>query len=224
MKRPGTRILWPVFPIVALMLLFAGISWMVFAADTSALDRSAILALRNMADRAGPEWVQESARNVTSLGSVLVVFLIAGTFTGYLLLGGQRRSAILMLVSVLGGLALNDLLKTIFDRPRPDLALPSVDVVTSSFPSGHAALSSAAYLTMAGLFAHLAPTAAARAYVMGAAILFVFLIGMTRIYLGAHYPTDVLAGWCIGSAWALTCWLVAKEHGRPPAENGPQRR
>jgi len=224
MKRPGPRVLWPILPIAALLLLFAAIAWTVFEADSGALDRAAILTLRNMADRMGPEWVQDSARNVTSLGSVIVVCILAGAYTGYLLLSGQRRSAILMLVSVIGGLVLNDLLKAIFDRPRPDLALPSVQVFTSSFPSGHAALSSVAYLSMGSLFARDTPNAIVKAYVMATAILLVFLIGMSRVYLGVHYPTDVLAGWCIGSAWALTCWLVAEEGERRPYQNDRQRK
>jgi undecaprenyl-diphosphatase len=173
-----------------------------------------------MAGPLGPAWIDETARNITSFGSVIVVCLLVGAYVGYLLFSGDRNAAILMLVSALGGLVLNEVLKLIFDRPRPDLALPSIRVFSSSFPSGHALLSCAAYLTMGALAARGSPTAAIRTYLMGAAILLAFLVGTSRVYLGVHYPTDVLAGWCIGAAWALACWQVAKEIERRHFGNG----
>jgi undecaprenyl-diphosphatase len=203
-------------------LVFAGIALGVSEGQFGTFDRAVILGLHNVVGALGPAWIDETARNITSLGSVIVVCLIAGAYVGYLLLRGDRTSAILLLVSVLGGLVLNEVLKLIFDRPRPDLALPSIRVFSSSFPSGHAALSGVAYLTMGALATRNAPTAAVRAYVMGAAILLVFLVGTSRVYLGVHYPTDVLAGWCVGSAWAVACWQGAKEIERRQFENGRQ--
>jgi undecaprenyl-diphosphatase len=213
MKRPEIWLLGTVLLIAGLLLVFASIAAEVFAGDSTAFDRAILLSLRSasdISDPIGPAWVEEAARDVTSLGSVIVVFMLAGAYAGYLLFARRRGQAMLMLVSVAGGLALNDLLKFIFDRPRPDLVLHSARVFTSSFPSGHAALSSVTYLTMGALFAHHAPSASVRVYVMSVAILFVSLVGASRVYLGLHYPTDVLAGWCLGSAWGLACWLVAR--------------
>jgi undecaprenyl-diphosphatase len=213
MKRPEIWLLGTVLLIAGLLLVFASIAQTVFAGDSTAFDRAIILSLRSasdISDPIGPAWIEEAARDVTSLGSVIVVFMLAGAYAGYLLFARRRAQAMLMLVSVAGGLALNDLLKFIFDRPRPELVLHSARVFTSSFPSGHAALSSVAYLTMAALFTNHAPSRSLRIYVMSVAILFALLVGASRVYLGLHYPTDVLAGWCIGSAWALTCWMVAR--------------
>ena len=224
MQKRRSRLPWAVYSVAALLLVFAGIAWGVSEGQFATFDRAVILALRNMAGPLGPAWIDETARNITSFGSVIVVCLVAGAYVGYLLLLQERSSAILMLVSVLGGLVLNEVLKMIFDRPRPDLALPSIQVFSSSFPSGHALLSCATYLTMGAIAVRGAPSAIIRAYVMGTAILLAFLVGMSRIYLGVHYPTDVLAGWCIGSAWPLACWYVAKEFEQRQFGNGRQDR
>ena len=210
MKRPACELSWPLFLIAALLLLFAGIAWTVFRGYSRALDVGGILALRSLLDSLGPAWMGETARDVTSLGSVVVVCLLGAPFIGYLLISGRRGSAILMLVAVIGGLVLNDVLKIIFDRPRPDLSLPSIRVFTSGFPSGHAALSMVAYFIMASLLAQDARSALLKRYIMATAALLVLLIGMSRVYLGVHYPTDVVAGWCVGASWALICWLGEK--------------
>ena len=210
MKRPAFGPSWALYLIAVLLVLFAGISWAVSHDYSRALDVAAILSLRNGLDAIGPVWMAETARDVTSLGSVVVVCLIVAAFAGYLFLSGRRNSAILVLVAAVGGLMLNDLLKIIFDRPRPDLSLPSIRVFTSGFPSGHAALSTAAYFIMASLIAQRTPSVQLKRYIMATATLLVLLIGMSRVYLGVHYPTDVLAGWCVGASWALVCWLGHK--------------
>jgi undecaprenyl-diphosphatase len=127
---------------------------------------------------------------------------------GYLLLDRERTAAWLMLGAVLGGVALNDVLKFAFARPRPDFATPAVRVFTSSFPSGHAALSAITYLTLAAILARTHPSARIRIYFMSLAAIVTGLVGLSRVYLGVHYPTDVLAGWCIGTAWAMGCWAL----------------
>ncbi len=215
---PGQRYA-PVFAIGALLLLLAGTSWSVHRGAFFELDRSTIVHVRELLDLAGQGWMAETARNVTSLGSVVVVLLIAGAFIGYLLIKSDRFSAAAVAVAVAGGQVSNDLLKMVFDRPRPDLALRSVQVYTSSFPSGHAALSAAAYLTMAALIARHLPLCLTKLYVMSAAIFLVFLIGLSRIYLGVHYPTDVLAGWCLGGVWALMCGEAGSRMQRYHAPN-----
>jgi undecaprenyl-diphosphatase len=221
-KRTDFRLYWPIYIIAALLVLFAATAFFVFEGRSRAFDVGAILALRTVLDAAGATWIGETARDITSLGSVVVVCIVAGTFIGYLLLRRERGSAILMLVSAAGGLVLNDVLKMIFGRPRPDLDLPSIRVFTSGFPSGHASLSAAAYLMMAIVLTPRAP-APVQKYMMGVAIFLVFLIGMTRIYLGVHYPTDVLAGWCVGTSWMLTCWTGAKAVENRRSRSGPRQ-
>jgi undecaprenyl-diphosphatase len=212
MRQPEIWLLGALLLIAGLLLIFLFIAQDVFEGETAAFDRGAILAFRsaaNASESVGPPWVEEAARDITALGSILVVVILSGAVAGYLLLLGKRGSALLLLISVAGGTALNDLLKYIFDRPRPDLVLHDAQVFTSSFPSGHAAVSAVVYLTLGALLARDAPSIAVKIYVMAVAIFLVFLIGVSRVFLGVHYPTDVLAGWCIGSAWALTCWLAA---------------
>jgi len=221
MRQPELWLLGTVLLIAALLLIFVSIAEEVFEGETAAFDRNAILAFRtagNIADPIGPPWVEEAARDITALGSIIVVVILSGAVIGYLLLLRKRGPALLMLITVAGGTALNDVLKFFFDRPRPDLVLHAAQVFTSSFPSGHAAVSAVVYLTLGALLAKESPSIAVKIYLMAVAIFLVFLIGVSRIFLGLHYPTDVLAGWCIGSAWALTCWLAASRLRRSHAE------
>jgi undecaprenyl-diphosphatase len=113
-----------------------------------------------------------------------------------------------MLIGVLGGLAINNLLKLAFARPRPDFVTHAARVFTTSFPSGHATLSAITYLTIGALLARAYPSSTVSLYFMSLAIFLTVLIGISRIFLGVHYPTDVLGGWCLGAAWAIGCWML----------------
>jgi undecaprenyl-diphosphatase len=118
------------------------------------------------------------------------------------------------ITSMGGGQLLNLTLKHAFARERPDTALHLVEVTSTSFPSGHSMASSIFYLTMGVLLARTAQRRREKAYFVGSAIMITFLIGFSRVYLGVHYPTDVLAGWSAGTAWAMVCWFVADWLGR----------
>jgi undecaprenyl-diphosphatase len=124
-------------------------------------------------------------------------------------LARKHVAAWLMLIAVFGGIALNDLLKAAFARPRPDIVTHAVRVFTTSFPSGHASLSAITYLTVGALLAQSQSSHKVSIYFMALAAFLTVIVGATRIYLGVHYPTDVLGGWCIGAAWAMACWIVA---------------
>jgi undecaprenyl-diphosphatase len=113
-----------------------------------------------------------------------------------------------MLLAVAGGIVLNNLLKLVFARHRPDVIVPAARVFTTSFPSGHATLSAIAYLTMGAVLSRASPSATLNLYFMVLAMALTVVIGVSRIYLGVHYPTDVLAGWCLGAAWAIFCWMM----------------
>ncbi len=156
-----------------------------------AFDRRVILALRDPANPGepwGPPWLQEAARDVTSLGSIVVLTIMTLAVVGYLLLSRERAEALLTAIAVFGGMALNELLKLAFARPRPDSVFHAARVFTASFPSGHASLSAIAYLTIGALLARSQPSFKVGLYVMSLAAFLTVLIGMSRIYLGVHYP------------------------------------
>src|SRR5208283_4780805 len=197
--------------IACLLFIFGLVAQTVVEGKSSAFDGSIILAFRdhgNPSAPIGPAWVQEAARDLTSLGSIIVLVIITLAVAGYLFLARKQAAAWLMLFAVFGGIALSDLLKFAFARPRPDFVAPAARVFTTSFPSGHATLSAITYLTIAALLARAYPSPTLDLYFMLLAALLTVLIGLSRIYLGVHFPTDILGGWCIGTAWAIGCWVL----------------
>lgn len=197
--------------VACLLLAFGVIADEVMEGATSTFDRYFVVAFRSVSkssDPVGPAWLQSMARDITALGSVVVLGIICLSVVGYLFLSQKNVSAWLMLAAVLGGTLLNSVLKDGFNRPRPDLFLQSTKVFTASFPSGHAALSAITYLTLAALLTRTTTSRPLRIYFITVGALLTLSVGVSRVYLGVHFPTDVLAGWCIGSAWALGCWAV----------------
>ncbi|WP_376095474.1 phosphatase PAP2 family protein [Roseomonas sp. CCTCC AB2023176] len=190
---------------------FAWIAEEVAEGDTRAFDRAILLGLRNPADLSdpiGPPWLEEMARDVTALGShVVLIGLVAGV-VGYLLLSGRRRTGVFIALAIGSGALLSSVLKIGFARPRPDLVPHAVEVYTASFPSGHAMLSALVYLTLGALMMRVEPRRRTKAWLLGYAAVVTAMVGASRVYLGVHWPTDVLAGWCAGAGWALLCWLV----------------
>ncbi len=191
---------------------FAELAEEMLEGETHALDTRILLALRapgDPADPLGPPWFEELMRDVTGLGGVGILAAITLAAAGYLWLRGRRGAVAFLLVSVGGGQALSTIFKAGFDRPRPDLVPHGTITYTSSFPSGHAMMATVTYLTLAALLARSAPSRRIRAYIVALAVLASLAIGASRIYLGVHWPTDVLAGWTAGAAWALLCSIVA---------------
>jgi len=198
-------------------LLFAALAAFVVGGCLQGLDRSLLLALRNGThDPAAPQWIEIMFLDLTALGSNTTVLLVTLAAAGFLAMAGKRGTALLVLVSAGGGTLLNNLLKLLFSRPRPDLVAHSVEVQTTSFPSGHAMLSAIVYLTIGALLARTQKNARMKAYILALSAAISALIGTSRVYLGVHWPTDVLAGWLAGGAWAMMCWEIARrlqEHG-----------
>lgn len=179
---------------------------------TAAIDRSLMLMFRkpgNPAEPLGPIWVQEAARDITGLGgNTIIIFITFAAFV-YLLLVRKRGAAVFVILAVVGGMLLSSMLKIGFDRARPDIVPHAVPIYTASFPSGHAMLSAVVYLTLGALLARVQDRRRVKAYFLSLAIVLTLMIGVSRVYLGVHWPSDVLAGWCAGSAWAALCWFAA---------------
>jgi undecaprenyl-diphosphatase len=174
-------------------------------------DSRLLLALRNPQDASdplGPLWFEELMRDVTAFGGTgpLVFITLAGVL--YLLLRRRLRTALFLFAAISGGQLLSSLLKLGFDRPRPDLVPHGMTVYSASFPSGHAMMTAVVYLTLAALLARSESRHRIRAFLLLLAVSVTLLVGVSRIYLGVHWPSDVLGGWMIGSAWAAACWTL----------------
>lgn len=197
--------------VAGILFLFVQLAGEVVEGDTTAFDHTVMLALRNPADLSdpvGPVWMEEGMRDITALGGTLVLTLITLLVVVYLVIVRERRTAMFVAVSVAGGSAVGNLLKAGFHRPRPDLVPHDVAVYTLSFPSSHAMMSAIVYLTLGILLARQEGRTALKIYLIAIAVLLTLLVGVSRVYLGVHWPTDVLAGWAIGLAWALMCWVA----------------
>lgn len=200
--------------------IFLKIADEVFEGETGKLDEAILLSLRNPADLAdpiGPSWFEEVMRDFTSLGGTAILVALCLAVLGYLLLQKKRRMALFMAAAVIGGFILSSTLKSFFDRPRPDIVPHSTYVMSASFPSGHSMLSAVVFLTLGGLLAHHIKNRRLKIYVLTLSVLATFIVGCSRIYLGVHWPTDVLAGWTAGASWALLCWtgvLLLQRRGR----------
>lgn len=194
-----------------LFLVLGEIAEEIAGGDVNWFDAQVLFAFRDTADPAtkpGPAWLQEAARDLTALGSVAVLSIVTLAAIAYLLLIRRVGAGLLVLVAVAGGQALSTVLKQVFARPRPELVSQAAESLSPSFPSGHAMLSAITYLTLGALLAGTHDSARVKAFFIGLAILVTLTVGLTRVYLGVHYPTDVLAGWSLGAAWAALCWTV----------------
>jgi undecaprenyl-diphosphatase len=226
--RRAVGVLTIVLAIAVALLAFLAIADEVMEGETGAFDETLLLALRvptDTHDPLGPRWLEQAAGDVTALGSVTVLALITLAAVGFLFADGKPRTALLVIASVGGGTLLSTLLKLGYDRPRPDLVPHGVEVYTASFPSGHALGAAVVFLTLGGLLSWSQPRRRIKIYILSTAVLLTILVGVSRVYLGVHWPTDVLAGWTIGAAWALA-WsgvaLVLARRTRPaPPGEGP---
>lgn len=182
-------------------------------------------ALRDPSDPAkpaGPWWLADMARDISALGGATVVVLLSLFTATYLLIRGRWRRVLLLALTIGGGYGLSSFLKVSYDRERPDVVPHLVPVHSASFPSGHSLSSSVVYLTIGVLLAQAATRRREKFFFIAAAFALTALIGASRVFLGVHYPTDVLAGWCAGIAWALGCGLVADRVQRRWAKPPPQ--
>ncbi len=185
---------------MALLLLVAGLA---AARWPFGFDRAIILGLRHWG---GPPWLRDTARDITSLGSGAVLTSVVVAVAGLLLVQRHRLTALALAAAAWSGSEAVTLLKAHVDRPRPTIVDHWAVVDNASFPSGHAASSAVIYLTLAALASQVTRGRAVRAYLIAVAILLVGAIGVSRVYLGVHWPSDVLAGWSFGTLWAIGWW------------------
>lgn len=211
----GGRVSWGPALLVAIAALgalaFFYIGHEVGEDELRQFDSAVLLWLRNPADLSqpvGPPWLAESVLEVTALGGYTLIILLVAAVIGFLLVAGLRGPALFVFLSVVTGWLASQVLKSFYERPRPDL-VPQLDVVhTASFPSGHATMAALVYLTLAAVIARLTDKTSLRVYVFAAAGLISMIVGFSRVYLGVHWPSDVIAGWVLGAAWAALSWLV----------------
>jgi undecaprenyl-diphosphatase len=210
-KRPEKSLLLMFLSLSACLYLFIKLAEEIGEGETKELDKSILLLFRdpsNLSHGIGPYWLEEAMRDLTSLGSIPILAMIALAVMGFLFINRKRHAAWMICLSVSIGMGMSSLLKWFFNRPRPDLVPHATVVYTQSFPSGHAMLSAVVYLTLGALLARTQKNVCAKLYLLSLAAALTIAVGISRIYLGVHWPTDVLGGWAIGSAWALFCWLL----------------
>lgn len=191
--------------------------------DYQATEENILRAFRDPDDPGklrGPAWLEEYVRDITALGSAAVLTVFTLLLLIYLLISRRYRHALLVLVAVWGGTVLSSLLKMSYGRERPSVVPHLTNISQASFPSGHAMLSSVVYLTLGALLAQAASRRREHIFFINAALVLALLVGLSRMALGVHYPSDVLAGWSAGTAWALLCWTTAwwlQQRMGPPA-------
>jgi undecaprenyl-diphosphatase len=228
--RIDSEILGGVVLLFLLLWAFVGIADEVSDASTMSVDERILLAFRDgqdLDDPLGPPWVSEMVRDLTALGSWVIIAVIVASVVIYLLLQKRPRSVLFLLVAVIGGVVLGQLLKSAFGRPRPDIVPHMVSVLSESFPSGHSTISAVVYPTLGAMLSRVVGRVRVRVYLLVLGITLSLVVGFTRVYMGVHYPTDVLAGWAVGFAWALGCWLAVTWMQRrqqvepaPPTKHG----
>ena len=231
------RSLPPVEPFVLIVLAICAASlWgfiktadAVFDNETQAFDSWVLTALRdpaNPANLVGPIWMEEMARDVSALGGFTWITFATIALAIYLWIDDKTRMGLFLIAATASGALLSLILKSFFARPRPELVPHLSQVFTSSFPSGHSMLAAVVYLTMGSLLASVISNRTLKVYVLGIALILTTAVGLSRVYLGVHFPTDVLAGWLAGLVWALLCWMVARVlqvRGRVEAATAPSK-
>jgi undecaprenyl-diphosphatase len=212
LREQGSKFWYASAAVVLMLAGFGVLADEVAEGGTLTFDRAVLLALRvpgNPADPIGPPWLEDAARDITALGSVAVLSILVAAVAIHLMLAGKRGTGWFIAAAAAGGTIISSILKNVFDRPRPDLT-GITRVYTASFPSGHATASAVVYLTIGALLAATVTRRSQKFFYLGIAVFLTLIVGLSRIYLGVHYPSDVLAGWLIGSGWAISCALMVR--------------
>jgi undecaprenyl-diphosphatase len=193
--------------------IFLSLAGEVAEGETQAFDVRILRALRNASDPAlpiGPAWMESVLLDLTAIGSPTVLALVVLAVTGFLLLQTRYWTALFVIVTVGTGEVVSAAMKQVFNRPRPTVVPHLREAFSTSFPSGHAMTSAIVYLTLGAMLMRVSDRRLTKVYCFALALLLTVLAGVSRVFLGVHYPTDVIAGWVIGFVWASICWLVAQ--------------
>ena len=215
-KLERRELTWLIVGVGVCLLLwgFLALASEVMEGDTTSLDTKILMSLRKTDDPSrpiGPAWVENSLLDLTAIGGPTVLGLVVLAVIGFLVLQTRYRTAAVVGITAASGELVTFVLKNVFLRPRPDVVPHLRDVsLSTSFPSGHAMDSAIIYLTLGTMLMRLAERRITKLYCIGMAIFVTFLVGVSRVYLGVHYPTDVVAGWMFGFLWASLCWLVSQ--------------
>lgn len=201
------------FLVLAVLLTAVGnLASEVVEGDTLAFDRWLMEGLRdpaNPSEPVGPAWFKQTMVDLTALGGGPFLTMLTLAAGGFLLAARKWGMAVFVVLAIAGGGLAGNVLKWIFVRARPDLVPHLVSVDSASFPSAHAMNSAVTFLTLGVLLSRTQTERRLKAYLMGIAIFLTLIVGFSRVYLGVHWPTDVIAGWAVGAAWAILCSVVA---------------
>lgn len=195
----------------ALGACFIAIADETMEGETLRFDNALLLALRHSSNSnlpVGPSWLLASMLDISALGGLSITVIMIVAICGFFLLVRKFRSVLYLLVSVGGGALLMVLLKDFFSRPRPSVVPHLQQISEPSFPSGHSMVAAIVYLTLAAMLAKTTTSYKLKAYYVLVAVSLTALIGISRVYLGVHYPTDVVAGWLAGAVWAATTYVL----------------
>lgn len=187
---------------------------LVLAGRTVPLDSTGLQIWRTGAGLAprGPGWLIEAVRDVTGMGGVVMRHVFAICAIAALLLLKLRREALVLAGTVMGGWVVNSALKALIGRERPTIVPHLTEAAGNSFPSGHSFNSAVVFIAIALAFAAMSPRRSVRWTIVGAAVGLTWLIAFSRVWLGVHFPSDVIAGWLGGASWAF---LAAAALDRP---------
>ena len=196
-----------------LLFVFLVLAGEVMEGETLAFDKKILQAFRSPDDPSqpiGPVWVTSALLDLTALGGPTVLALVVLAVIGFLVLQARYWTAFFIFMTAVSGEIVSVAMKGVFSRPRPSIAPHLREAFSSSFPSGHAMQSAIVYLTLGTILMRVAEKRVTKIYCLAMAMLLTLLVGVSRVYLGVHYPTDVIGGWMIGFVWVSVCWLIAE--------------
>ena len=200
---------------IAGLLSFAVLAELITIPGTQQLDEAVLRMFRDVDDPSrpvGPRWFHELARDFTALGGYGLLTTVLVLVTAFLHLERRHTRAHFVVVTVTLGYVISMFLKRAVERPRPDIVPHLSHVNSLSFPSGHSMMSAVVYLTLGLMLSEIASSRSVKCFLVITPLTIAAAVGVSRVLMGVHYPTDVVAGWSAGLSWTLFCWLLLRRH------------